>query len=102
VEEEVQAGRMTPEQAKDHPQRNLLTRVLGVDRRVDVDIFQRELTRGDIIVLCSDGLSEYLEDDELRAEVRSQPAKLAVKQLAKLANDRGGSDNISVIIVKIS
>jgi serine/threonine protein phosphatase PrpC len=102
VEEEVQAGRMTPEQAKDHPQRNLLTRVLGVDRRVDVDIFQRELKRGDIVVLCSDGLSEYVEADELREEVSQQPAKLAVKQLAKLANDRGGSDNISVIIVKIS
>ena len=102
VEEEVQAGRMTPEQAKDHPQRNLLTRVLGVDRKVDVDIFQRELKRGDIVVLCSDGLSEYVEADELKAEVSQQPAKLAVKQLVKLANDRGGSDNISVIVVKVS
>jgi len=102
VEEEVQAGRMTPEQAKDHPQRNLLTRVLGVDRKVEVDIFQRELRRGDIVVLCSDGLSEYVEVDELRTEVSQQPAKLAAKQLAKLANDRGGSDNISVIVVKVS
>ncbi|HEY68273.1 MAG TPA: Stp1/IreP family PP2C-type Ser/Thr phosphatase [Thermoflexia bacterium] len=104
VAEEVRAGRMTPEEAREHPQRNLLTRGLGLDAQVEVDTFRRNLESGDIIVLCSDGLTEYVEDDEIREVVTSEhsSAALAVKRLVQMASDRGGADDISVIVVKVS
>ncbi len=102
VAEEVRAGRMTWEQTLDHPQRNLLTRAIGAGGRIDVDIFERKLRKGDVIVLCSDGLTEYVTDEEIEEEVRMSPAGSAVKRLARFASQRGGSDNISIIVVKVS
>ena len=102
VAEEIRAGRMTPDEARTHPQRNLLTRALGLGAQVEVDIFQRNLETGDIIVLCSDGLTEYVKDGEIKETVNKYSSALATRRLVKLASDRGGSDDISVIVVKTS
>jgi len=106
VWEEVRKGRMTPEQARVHPQRDLLTRALGLEPEVDVHLFRRTLREGDIILLCSDGLfepngTEYVEDHEIRDIVSKHSPQSAVEQLVRMANDKGGADNISVIIVKV-
>jgi protein phosphatase len=102
VAEEIRAGRMPPEEAANHPQRNLLTRVVGIGDRIDVDVFQRRLEPGDSIVLCSDGLSEYVADREIQEEVTKASLAASVKRMAQWASARGGSDNISVIVVKVS
>lgn len=106
VWEEVRKGRMTPEQARVHPQRDLLTRALGLESEVEVHLFRRTLRDGDIILLCSDGLFEpsgtdYIEDHKIREIVSGHPPQSAVEQLVRMTNDKGGMDNISVIIVKV-
>ena len=73
VEEQVRAGLLTPEQAKRHPQRNLVTRALGSKPSVDVDLFEGKVSTGDVILLCSDGLTGRVEDHEIAAIVRDHP-----------------------------
>ena len=102
VAEQVRAGVLTPEQARNHPQRSLVTRSLGPDAGVEVDLFRRTLEEGDIILLCSDGLTGHIEDAEIKEIASRHPPQSAVKRLVRLANARGGSDNISVIVVKVS
>ncbi|MFN2241112.1 MAG: Stp1/IreP family PP2C-type Ser/Thr phosphatase [Anaerolineae bacterium] len=99
VEEQVRAGLLTQEQAKRHPQRNLVTRALGSKPAVDVDLFEGEIGRGDTLLLCSDGLTGRVEDHEIAAIVRAHPPTEAARLLVAAANERGGSDNITVLIV---
>ena len=99
VEEQVRAGLLTPEQAKRHPQRNLVTRALGSKPAVDVDLFEGVVGRGDVILLCSDGLTGRVEDHEIAAIVRDHPPHKAAQLLVAAANERGGSDNITILIV---
>lgn len=99
VEEQVRAKLLTPEQARRHPQRNLVTRALGSKPDVQVDLFEGELEAGDTLLLCSDGLTGRVEDPELAAIALQYPAQEAARQLVALANERGGNDNISVLIV---
>ena len=106
VAKQVKIGGMTPEQAKTHPDRGLLTQALG-DPEVEVHLFQRRLREGDIILLCSDGLfepgeGEYVEDYEIKEVVSKHSPREAVKRLVRLANNRGGEDNISVIVIRAS
>ena len=84
------------------PQNHILTRALGPDRQVEVDIFQRKLGQGDIIVLCSDGLTECVRDGEIKKVVSKHSPQSAVKQLVRLAKDGGGWDDISVMVIKVS
>jgi serine/threonine protein phosphatase PrpC len=99
VEEQVRAGLLTPEQARRHPQRNLVTRALGSKPAVEVDLFEGEIGAGDALLLCSDGLTGRVEDHELAAMVQEHPPHQAAKLLVNLANERGGNDNITVLIV---
>jgi serine/threonine protein phosphatase PrpC len=99
VEEQVRAGLLTPEQATQHPQRNLLTRALGTKPNVDVDLFEGELGEGDMLFLCSDGLTGRVEDREIAAILKEHPPEEAAQFLVGLANERGGNDNITVLIV---
>jgi len=99
VEEQVRAGLLTPDQAKRHPQRNLVTRALGSKPSVDVDLFEGKVSTGDVIFLCSDGLTGRVEDHEIAAIVRDHPPHEAAQLLVDAANERGGSDNITVLIV---
>ncbi len=94
---------LTLEQIGRHPDRSLLTRALGLRSQVEVDIFQRRLRQGDITVLCSDGLAnlgEYVRDSEIKEVVKRHPPASAVKRLVKLAKDKGGRDDISVILIR--
>lgn len=99
----VSEGRLTPEQAEAHPQRSVLTRALGADRDVDVDESRITLVDGDRLLLCSDGLTGMLGDDEIRdfATGGSDLDEIC-RRLVDAANERGGQDNITVVLVDVS
>jgi len=100
VEEMVRGGELTPEQAEVHPQRSVITRALGIDAGVDVDLYPVELHSGDRVLLCSDGLTSMIRPDEIGAILRreSDPQKTA-DQLVAAANAAGGEDNITVVVL---
>jgi serine/threonine protein phosphatase PrpC len=99
----VSEGRLTPEQAEAHPQRSVLTRALGAERDVDVDESRITLTDGDRLVICSDGLTGMLSDEEIRAHTSGGADLEEICQgLVDDANDRGGVDNISVVLVDVA
>lgn len=99
----VEIGQITPAEALVHPQRNLIYRSLGTYPNVEVDLYQRALKIGDWILLCSDGLTGHVNDDELKSIVlANQEPHLAAQQLVNLANQRGGEDNITVILVHLA
>ena len=100
VAELVRAGALTDEQSKIYRYHNLLSRALGRKPDVEVDIEEYDLAPGDRIILCSDGLSNLVGDSEIAQAVTLQSAQLAADSLLKLANDRGGEDNISVIVAE--
>jgi protein phosphatase len=98
----VEAGRITPEQARTHPQRSLLYRTIGAGPTVDIDIVTVRVKPGDRILLCSDGLVEYVCDGELAQIALRQPEPAtACERLLALANQRGGADNSSVVIAQV-
>ncbi len=98
----VDIGQLTPDQASTHPYRSMLYRALGTDPVVDVDTGSQPLESGDILLLCSDGLTIHVTDDELvdTALNYADPERICT-QLIALANQRGGQDNISVIAAKV-
>ena len=103
VAEQFRAGRMSEEEASRHSNRNVITRVLGESPSVSVDLFEeRSLEDGDAILLCSDGLSGVVDDGDIATIVQAFPPERAVRNLVALANDRGGPDNISVILASTS
>jgi len=99
----VSEGRLTPEQAEAHPQRSVLTRALGADKEVDVDESRFSLIDGDRLLLCSDGLTGMLGDDEIRdfATGGSDLDEIC-RRLIDAANERGGQDNITVVLIDVS
>ncbi len=99
VAELVRRGEITPEQAKTHPYRNIITRALGTDDSVAVDAQDLDLEPGDIFLLCSDGLSNYLDKEELLSLVMEKPAEEICEELVGRALERGGRDNITVVVV---
>jgi serine/threonine protein phosphatase PrpC len=99
VSEQVQAGLLTPDQARGHPQRNLVTRALGTRPSVEIDVFEGSIAPGDVVLLCSDGLTNMLEDEEIAAILRKHAPQEAVLALVEAANQRGGPDNITVVVV---
>ncbi len=99
VQEQIRAGLLTREQARLHPQRNVVTRALGSKPSVEVDLFEGQLADGDALLLCSDGMSGLVEDWEIETIVREQSAQDAVRSLVAKANEQGGMDNITVLIV---
>lgn len=101
VEEQVRAGMLTEEQAQKHPQRNLVTRALGSKPTVEVDLFEGEINTGDQLLLCSDGLTGRVPDPEISAIVQQHPTQEAARLLVAEANERGGNDNITVLIVSV-
>jgi serine/threonine protein phosphatase PrpC len=101
VNEQVQAGIITEQEAREHLYRNIITRSLGTKPDVDTDFFQRKVQQGDVLVLCCDGLSNQVEDDEIARIVSATDPQEAVQELIDLANQRGGPDNITAIVVRI-
>lgn len=99
VQELFRQGKLTAEEVRCHPNRNLITRAVGVDEFVQADIFEGELAPTDLLLLCSDGLTGMVEDDEIVITVNtSHSLEEAVDRLIALACDHGGSDNITVIL----
>ncbi|MDW8148779.1 MAG: SpoIIE family protein phosphatase [Roseiflexaceae bacterium] len=98
----VDIGQLTPEQARTHPQRNILYRSIGTDPSVDVDTRSEALEPGDIVLLCSDGLVNHVNDEEIVQIAFDEPdPDRAVTRMVNLANERGGRDNISVVMVRV-
>ena len=102
VAEMMLAGDMTVEQARAHPWRDSATRSLGKDSRVELKIKAMDIHPGDVLVLCSDGLSWPVSDAEILSTATHYPPQSAARRLVALANARGGRDNISVIIVALA
>ncbi len=101
VEEMVRFGGISREQARKHPDRNIITRAVGVEDDLKVDCFFVPLKKGDKVLLCSDGLTNMLEDEEIQRileEVGSVEER--AQRMVEAANDRGGRDNIAVIIME--
>lgn len=101
VAELVRRHELSPDAAQDHPHRHVLTRALGVRRRVDADLAELTPAGGDVLVLCSDGLTNHVADAEIAALVSSETVlDEACGRLIDLANARGGEDNITVALVR--
>jgi protein phosphatase len=103
VGELMRTGKLSAEEAVSHPQRSMITRALGTDPNVDVDIFSVEPRVGDLFLLCSDGLTSMVDDREILRLVGEQRGDLQnlVKALIKAANKGGGDDNITVVAFEI-
>jgi PPM family protein phosphatase len=102
VEEMVKNGELNPIEAKNHPNKNIITRALGANTKVIPDYFEVELSKGDLVLMCSDGLTNMLEDEEILNIIKGSENNLeeAVKTLVHRANHNGGKDNISIIIIE--
>lgn len=97
----VSKGLLSPDEAKTHPQKNVITRAVGTEINVLVDFFETALDKDDLVVACTDGLHTLVDEGEICTISCSCPEDSA-QNLIKLANEKGGNDNISVIVVKIS
>ena len=103
VQQQVQLGRLSPTLARRHPFANIVTRALGIRTELDVDVVRGEPQPGDIFLLCSDGLTGMLPDREIAAILAgSADPEDAVRQLVDAANEAGGADNITAVVVRIA
>lgn len=94
-------GELTADAAREHPHRHVLTRALGVRRSVEADLAEIGLVPGDLFVLCTDGLTTHVRDEEIAETVQEQvDPQSAAKHLVDLANARGGEDNVTVVVVR--
>ncbi len=101
VQDLVSKGQLNEKDARLHPKKNVITRAIGVSGELDADYFEYELGEGERILMCSDGLTNMIEDRDIRSIVRSrQDLSAAVKALVDSANECGGIDNISVILIE--
>jgi len=102
VNEQVVAGFLSREQARDHPLKNVVTRALGGEAQVAVDVREVELEPGDLLLLCSDGLTTMLEDSEIeQALLAADEVECACEELIEEANARGGHDNVTVVLLRV-
>jgi PPM family protein phosphatase len=104
LQEQIKSGLISAEQAKFSMNKNLVTRALGVDVQVELELNEYDVEVGDIYLLCSDGLSDLIEDDMIQMTLNKLSSNLAntAQMLVKMANDNGGKDNISVILVRVN
>jgi protein phosphatase len=103
LQEQIDAGLITPEQAKNAQHKNLVTKALGIDPIVEPEIHEYPTKPGDIYLLCSDGLCDMVDDEDISMTLEALGANLnlAAQQLVQMANDNGGRDNVSVILVRV-
>lgn len=101
VQEMVRLGGINQEEAKNHPDKNIITRAIGAKREIEIDFFEYRLRKGDIILMCTDGLSNMVEDEEILHIVKcSRDVVEAVEHLIERAKENGGNDNIGVIVAQ--
>ena len=101
VEEMINLGEIDRKNARTHEKKNIITRAIGVDSEVVADFFEVEYSKGDIILMCSDGLSNMIEDEDMKIIINegNDLSEIANK-LIEVANNNGGKDNISVVLVE--
>ena len=101
VDEMVLRGGIRREDARNHPKKNIITRAVGAEEEIQADFFNVQLNGGDIVLMCTDGLTNMLEDERIRM-IMAQASDLVEKteNLVRAANDNGGRDNISVILIE--
>lgn len=95
----VDNGEITPEEAKEHPKKNVITRALGVDPEVRIDYSQEQLNEDDLVLLCTDGLTNYVDDEVILEVCKTEDRYKIADKLVELANENGGGDNITVVTV---
>ena len=102
VQEMVRMGEISEAEARNHPDKNIITRALGAEKTVDVDFFDLKLEKGCTILMCSDGLSNMVEDEKIQEIISDPEADIDQKGSALLreANQNGGKDNIAVVLVE--
>lgn len=100
IEEAIKSGLLTREQAENHPYKHMVTRAIGIEGMLDVDVITEEVQAGDIYLLCSDGLTNHVGDHEIPPFLVEPPSK-ACWDLIQAAMDDGGSDNTTVVIVRV-
>ena len=101
VEMLLENGKITKEEARRHPQKNIITRAVGTDKTVEADIYEFRAEAGDIILLCSDGLVNMVEDEEILSVINlSETLNDAANKLVAEAETAGGTDNITVILIR--
>lgn len=101
VEEMVRLGGIDRETARSHPDKNIITRAIGASETVKVDFFTVKLQKGDIVLMCSDGLTNMLEDEEIRMILNGQRDIVEkAEELVRAANNNGGKDNIAVVLIE--
>ena len=102
VEDLVARGQITLEQARQHPQKNLITRALGTESKLRADLFRQPMEPGDALLLCSDGLSNMVSDQELLYEVlHGGPAEDCCRRLLDIALSRGAPDNVTAVLLQM-
>jgi serine/threonine protein phosphatase PrpC len=101
IEEQVRAGFMTPDEARESSLKHIITRSVGFERDVDVDLHVMPILMGDCFLICSDGLSNFMQPQDLRQDLCQGYFSEVPKRLVALANERGGDDNITVVLVYI-
>ena len=103
LQEQIDSGLLTKEAAKRSQNKNLVTRALGIEPAVEAEIHTYPAQEGDVYLVCSDGLNDMVEDEdiEMTLEALSANLQLAAEQLVQMANDNGGRDNISVVLIKV-
>ncbi len=103
LQEQIDSGLLTKEAARRSQNKNLVTRALGIEPQVEAEIHTYPVQNGDIYLLCSDGLNDMVEDEDIEMTLGALGAnlQLAAEQLVQMANDNGGRDNVSVILIKV-
>ncbi len=103
LQEQIDSGVLTKEMARRSQNKNLVTRAVGIESKVEVDIQTLDTQTGDIYLLCSDGLNDMVEDDDILLTVNSLRVNLPLvaSQLVQIANDNGGRDNVSVVLIRV-
>ena len=101
VEEMVRIGEINREQARNHPDKNIITRAVGIRKDVRIDFFDMRLEKDDLILMCSDGLSNMLEDEEIERIIKKGGELSEIAgELVRRANQNGGKDNIAVVLIE--
>ena len=99
VQDLVDKGKITAEEAEHHPNKNIITRAVGVDKRIEIDFDQLDLDDEDTLILCSDGLTNYVSSSDILSDIKDGQYYAFADRLVKRANNNGGGDNITVVAI---
>lgn len=99
VQELVETGKLTPEEARTHPRKNVITRALGVSNHISAEFSEEKMSEGDVLVICTDGLSNYISDHDIVDVTRQHHYYEIADALIHKANSNGGGDNITVVAI---